>query len=102
MATAAILGLALDGIERQAALPPEITVDPQILTDDQRHQAGVVILTDQQADAIAALDGSALMRGILGAPIVDATIAVRRYEHDNYAARTPEDLADIFRMAWSL
>ena len=102
LATAAILGLALDGIERQAALPPEITVDPQTLTDDQRHQAGVVILTDQQADAIAALDGSSLMRGILGAPVVDAMVAVRRYEHDNYATRTPEELADTFRMAWSL
>ena len=28
LATAAILGLALDGIERDAPLPPEITVDP--------------------------------------------------------------------------
>lgn len=102
LATAAILGLALDGIERHAPLPPEITVDPQSLTDDQRHEAGVVRLSDRQADAIAALDGSSLMRGILGDPVVDAMVAVRRYEHDNYSTRTPEELADTFRMAWSL
>jgi glutamine synthetase len=34
LATAAILGLALDGIERKLPLPPETTVDPARLTDD--------------------------------------------------------------------
>ena len=43
-ATAAILGLALDGIERKLPLPPETTVDPATLTDDQREQAGIKLL----------------------------------------------------------
>lgn len=102
LATAAILGLALDGIERHAALPPEVTVDPQALTDAERDRAGAVRLSDRQSDAIAALDGSALMRAILGDPVVDAMVAVRRYEHDNYSALPPDELTDTFRMAWSL
>ncbi len=102
LASAAIIGLALDGIERQAALPPEVTVDPQSLTDDERRYAGVVRLTDNQAEAIAALNGSSLMRGILGDPVVDALVAVRRYEHDNFSTLTAEELTDNFRMAWSL
>lgn len=102
LATAAILGLALNGIEHHAALPPEVTVDPQRLTDRERRAAGVVRLTDRQADAIAALDGSSLMREILGDPVVDAMVAVRRYEHDNYSTLTPQELTDTFRMAWSL
>jgi len=102
LATAAILGLALEGIEGKSVLPPEVTVDPLSLTDDQRRHAGVVRLTDSQADAIAALDGSALLRRILGDPVVDALVAVRRYEHDNYSTLTPEEQADTFRMAWSL
>ncbi len=102
LATAAILGLALNGIEHHAALPPEVTVDPQHLTDVERREAGVVRLTDRQADAIAALDGSSLMRGILGDPVVEAMVAVRRYEHDNYSTLTPQELTDTFRMAWSL
>lgn len=102
LATAAVLGLALDGIERHAPLPPEITVDPQVLTDAKRREAGVVRLTDRQADAIAAFDNSLLMRGILGDPVVDALVAVRLYEHENYSTRTPEELTDTFRMAWSL
>lgn len=102
LATAAILGLALNGIEHHAALPPKVTVDPQRLTDRERRAAGVVRLTDRQADAIAALDGSSLMREILGDPVVDAMVAVRFYEHDNYSTLTPQELTDTFRMAWSL
>ena len=43
-ATAAILGLALDGIERSLSLPPETTVDPAALTDEQRENAGIKLL----------------------------------------------------------
>lgn len=102
LATAAILGLALNGIENHAALPPEVTVDPQALTEDQYRAARVLRLSDRQAEMIAALDNSLLMREILGDPVVDALVAVRLYEHDNYSTRTPEELTDTFRMAWSL
>ena len=51
---------------------------------------------------IAALDGSARMREILGDPVVDALVAVRRYEHENYSDLDAGALADRFRMAWSL
>lgn len=102
LATAAILGLALDGMERRAPLPPEVTVDPQTLTEGERQAAGVARLTDDQGAAIAALDDSGLIRGILGDPVVDALVAVRSYEQDNYSSLTPEQRADTFRMAWSL
>lgn len=102
LATAAILGLALDGIENNTALPPEITVDPKSLTESKRRAAGAVQLSDKQSDAIAAMDGSQRMRTILGDPVVDALVAVRRYEHDNYSDLDAGALADKFRMAWSL
>jgi glutamine synthetase len=101
-ATAAILGLALDGIERTLPLPPETTVDPAALTDDQRNQAGITLLPSTQADALDALDQSALLRGILGDEPVDAVIAVRRYEQENFGDLSPENLAEKFRLAWSL
>ena len=101
-ATAAILGLTLDGIERKLPLPHETTVDPATLTDDQRKQAGVKLLTSSQADALKALDQSALMRGILGDEPVDAVVAVRRYEHENFGELTPDELAEKFRLAWSV
>jgi glutamine synthetase len=102
LATATILGLALDGIERQLTLPPETAVDPTTLTDKQRDDAGVGLLPPSQAEAIDLLDGSALIRGVLGDPPVDATVAVRRYEHETYGHLGEQDLADKFRMAWSV
>jgi glutamine synthetase len=102
LATASILGLALDGIERRLPLPPEVSVDPATLTDDQRTDAGIVLLAAEQGDAIDALDQSSLLRGILGDEPVDAVVAVRRYEQTNFGDLKPDELADKFRLAWSV
>jgi glutamine synthetase len=102
LASAAILGLALDGVQRRAMLPPEITIDPAKLSDTDRDSAGILRLPQAQAEVIAALDGSKLLRGILGDPAVDLVVAVRRLEQERYANLGPEELADKFRMAWSL
>jgi glutamine synthetase len=102
LASAAILGLALDGIKRQAALPPETTIDPANLSDSDRDVAGTVRLPAAQIEAITALDNSTLLRSVLGDPVVDMVVAVRRLEHERYGDLGPEQLADKFRMAWSL
>jgi glutamine synthetase len=101
-ASAVILGLALDGIEQRVPLPPEVTVDPAGLSNEDRSRAGVVTLPTDQATVIAALEGSSRIRRILGDAAVDATVAVRRYERDTYAELEPAELAEKFRMAWSL
>ena len=102
LASAAILGLALDGMKRQAALPPEITIDPATLSDSDRERDGIAGLHRPQAEVIAALDHSQLLRGILGDPAVDMVVAVRRLERERYGELDLEQLADKFRMAWSL
>ncbi|MCH9640372.1 MAG: glutamine synthetase family protein [Actinomycetia bacterium] len=102
LASAAILGLALDGIDRALELPKEVAVDPSTLSEIQRDEAGICLLPPEQPEAIDALDRSALLRGILGDDVVDAVVAVRRHEHDNYAELGPEDLAEKFRLAWSV
>jgi len=102
LATAAILGLAIDGIENAATLPPEVTVDPQLLTEAERHRTGAVQLSADPRDVIAALDHSSRLRTILGDSVIDALIAVRRYEQQNYADLNAVALADKFRLAWSL
>jgi glutamine synthetase len=102
LATAAILGLALDGIERSLPLPPETTVDPATLTDELRRQADIKLLASRQTEALDALDQSALVRGILGDESVDAVVAVRRYEEQNFGGLSPDELAEKFRLAWSV
>lgn len=101
-ATAAILGLALDGIERKAPLPPETTVDPGTMTQQERAAAGTVALSSDQGEQITALDESGRLRAILGDPAVNVLVAVRRYEHETYSHLDAEQLTDKFRMAWSL
>ena len=101
-ATAAILGLALDGVQGNAVLPAEVKVDPATLSDADRRRAGIQPLSSSQAHTIAALDRSQRLRGILGDPAVDATVAVRRFEQEHYAHLNREQLADKFRMAWSV
>jgi glutamine synthetase len=102
LATATILGLALDGIADNAVLPAEVNVDPAALSGADHGRAGIELLSASQAHIIAALDKSQRMRGILGDPVVDATVAVRRFEQDHYAHLNREQLADKFRMAWSV
>jgi glutamine synthetase len=102
LASAVILGLALDGIKHKAVLPAETTIDPAKLSDSERDRAGILCLPEAQVEAIAALDNSQLIRDILGDPAVDIVVAVRRLEQERYASLPPEQLADKFRMAWSL
>jgi glutamine synthetase len=101
-ATATILGLALDGITQKAVLPAETKVDPAAMSDAERNRAGISRLSTSQAHTIAALHNSQLLRRILGDPAVDVVVAVRRFEHEHYAHLNREQLADKFRMAWSV
>lgn len=101
-ATAAILGLALDGIERDLSLPPEVTVNPSLLSAAEREAVGMTALPSDQIEVIDALAGSELVRGILGSSAVDAIVAVRRYEHYTYADLTDDELTARFRMSWSV
>jgi glutamine synthetase len=101
-ASAAILGLALDGIDRSLPLPDEVTVDPAELTVQQRTAAGIVELPTGQEAALDALADSPLMRSILGDAAVNAIVGVRRYETEHFGDLEPEALAERFRLAWSV
>lgn len=102
LATAAILGTALDGIDRGLALPPETLVDPASQTDAERDSAGTVLLPVDQGAIIDALDASNVARAVLGDDVVDATVAVRRYETENFGHLSPGEIAETFRMTWSV
>jgi len=102
LASAAILGLAFDGIDRALTAPGQVTVDPANLSETQRSEAGIGLLTTNQSEAIDVLDRSSLLRGVLGDEVVDAVVAVRRYEQENYSDLDPDQLAEKFRLAWSV
>ncbi|MET1063627.1 MAG: glutamine synthetase family protein [Arthrobacter sp.] len=102
LASAAILALALNGIRGGRRLPVEIPGDPARLSDDERRRANVHLLSGSPTAIIDTLDTSRLARGLLGDAIVDATVAVRRYEQRISAEHSPDELAERFRLAWSI
>ncbi|MET4134779.1 glutamine synthetase family protein [Pseudarthrobacter sp. PvP090] len=102
LASAAILAIALDGIRGGRQLPAEIPGDPGRLSDDERRRANVRLLTNSPSAIIDTLDTSRLARGLLGDAIVDATVAVRRYEQRIAADLPPDELSERFRLAWSI
>ncbi|MGI3784162.1 MAG: hypothetical protein ACRYG2_25665, partial [Janthinobacterium lividum] len=85
LASAAVLVLALDGIERGADLPPEVATDPSTVAEPDRAAAGLEVLPSDPTAIIEALDRSDLARRLLGDPVVNATVAVRRLEPRTYA-----------------
>ncbi len=102
LASAAILGLALDGIQRKVSLPQETVIDPAKLSNADRDRAGILRLPDDPREVITALDNSQTMRRVLGDASIDAVVAVRKLMQERYTDLNPEQLANKFRMAWSL
>jgi glutamine synthetase len=75
-----------------------VTVDPATLPDDQAER---LALSTDQATVLDAFDASAQARELLGDLIVDGTLAVRRYEQRTFSGSTPEEVAAVFRLAFS-
>jgi len=98
LATAAVLGAAARGIARRAELPPEVAVDPVECPPERR---GARLASDQRT-IVDRLDSSEAVREILGDEIVDAVVAVRRYEVTRFPDHTPEFIAERFRLAWTV
>jgi glutamine synthetase len=99
---AVLLGLALDGLAEDVALPPEVTRNPAELSTVETGRTGTVRLPANQTAALDALAGSRQLRALLGNHILDAVLAVRRHEQDTYGKEDLVALADRFRFAWSL
>ncbi len=102
LASATVLGLSLHGVESGATLPPEVSVDPNTMSEQQRHDAGITVLPADPASMIDTLDASALAREILGDAVVDSTVAVRRLEQSTFANTEINEVADQLRLAWSI
>jgi glutamine synthetase len=102
VACGAILAAALDGLRAGMPLPPEVTVDPATLTEDEAERFGVVRLPATHAAALDALERSAAARRHLGEELLEAMVAVRRHEQNEYGDADMETVVDRLRFAWSV
>ena len=101
LATAAILGAALEGIQSSLPLPAEVTVNPADQTSEQIAATATVLLPAELGAALDALEASELAVRVLGPEIVGAVLAVRRWELEHYGDVAPDELPERFRFAWS-
>jgi glutamine synthetase len=95
LAAAAFLGSALRGIERSLDLPDEIPEDPS------KSGATPPPLPTEQAAAIEALEGSAIAAELITPEVIDALVAVRRYEMTTFGGLLPAETTQALRLAWS-
>ncbi|MFJ2115209.1 MULTISPECIES: hypothetical protein [unclassified Streptomyces] len=102
IASAAVLALALDGITTHAELPAEVTDDPATLTERQWAALRLTVLSSQVGTVLDVLDKSARARQLVGDAIVDTTVVARRHEQTHHAEKSPEERAELFRLAWSI
>ncbi|RSX52170.1 glutamine synthetase [Bifidobacterium goeldii] len=95
-----ILGSALDGIERQLSLAKETTVDPALLTDEERAERGVKALPGTYDAVTEAFAKSDFARTVLGEDVVEAELAIRELMANTYRSVDPNELARKFRFVW--
>ena len=62
----------------------------------------MVTLPAKQIEVLDALRSSDVVRDILGNAATDAVLGVRGYEHQNYGGLSDAELAEKFRLAWSV
>lgn len=95
LAVAALLGSARRGVERGLPLPDEVAVNP---SESGRDLAQLPV---GQSAALEALAGSQVARDLLGAPVVEGLLAVRRHEVATYSDLPVAETAEALRFAWS-
>jgi glutamine synthetase len=95
LAATALLGSALRGIECGLELPAEIPDAPA------RTGATPPPLPTDQAAAIDAMEGSAPAAELLSPEVIEALVAVRRYEITTYGGQPPAETTRALRLAWS-
>jgi glutamine synthetase len=80
LALGAIVAAGIDGLEREAALPEPVTVDPASISPAKRRSAGVRRLPSSLGEAIRELEESSLLREAMGDVLFEAFLATRRGE----------------------
>jgi glutamine synthetase len=101
VAGAVLIGAALDGLAHPRSLPPEITVDPGTLSDEERAELGVVPLAGDLGDTLDTLEASSLAEAVLGRSLLEPLVSVRRHEVDLLAELGPEALIERLRYVWT-
>jgi glutamine synthetase len=100
LAFAGVLAAGLDGLRRGLRAQPPVAGDPAGLSEAERQERGIARLPQTLPAAVAAFEGSALLRDALGGVLADAVVAVRRGEQDRADTLRPEEIAEAYRWVY--
>jgi glutamine synthetase len=83
IALGALIAAGLDGLNRHLELPEEVTVDPALISEEQRRAGKIDRLPQNLGQAIDALHKNTVLLEAMGAELARSYIAVRQHEWDN-------------------
>jgi len=96
----AVLALGLDGIERGLQLPPEVTVDPATLSDDELEAAGVTRLPSSLEEALEHFRVCEPFAEAMGSALFETIVAVRETEVERFADASEVEIVAATRFVY--
>ena len=83
IALGALIAAGLDGLGRSLELPGEVTVDPALISEEQRRTGRIDRLPQNLGEAIDALRKDTVLLEALGPELARSYMAVRQHEWDS-------------------
>ncbi|GGL99100.1 glutamine synthetase [Nakamurella endophytica] len=97
LAVAALMGSALDGLDRRLPLPAEVQVEPGTLGEAERAAGRVRPFPPDLGAALQLLAGSPFFAELLGPVLHSSYCAVRQHDWETFGTRPPADVAAAVR-----
>jgi glutamine synthetase len=83
IALGVLIAAGLDGLSRNLELPEEVTVDPALISEEQRRAGRIDRLPQNLGEALDALHKDTVLLEAMGPELAKSYIAVRQHEWDN-------------------
>jgi len=96
----AVLALGLDGIDRGLELPPEVMVDPAIMSDAELEAAGAARLPSSLADALEHFRRCEALAEAMGPALFETIVAVRETEVERFLGATEQEIVAATRFRY--
>ena len=96
----AVLALGLDGLARGLRLPPETTVDPATLSDDELAAIGVTRLPQSLSESFEQFSRCQVLAEAMEPDLFGTVVAVRQTEIAQFADASQEDIVRATRFRY--
>jgi len=96
----AVLALGLNGIDRGLELPPEVTVDPATLEEDELEEAGAARLPSSLEEALEQFRDCEPLAEAMGNALFDTIVAVRQTEVERFAEASAVEIVAATRFVY--